>query len=68
VRGSNPSMFQSMHWLGNVTLCPDSPIGVCANISGCKPGWQYVQSGQQKCDIGMLKTYFIIHVKEIRNP
>jgi hypothetical protein len=26
VRGSNPSMFQSMHWLGNVTLCPDSPI------------------------------------------
>ena len=45
----------------------DNKQGVCENTTGCKPGWQYVQSGQQKCDIGMLRTCSIIHVKETRN-
>ena len=31
----------------------DTEYGVCGNTTGCKPGWQYVQSWQQKCDIGM---------------
>jgi hypothetical protein len=37
--------------------------GYCLDQSGCKPGWQYVQSVQMKCDIGMLRTCPIIHVK-----
>jgi hypothetical protein len=36
---------------------------VCTNTTGCKPGWQYVQSEQQKCDIGMLRKCFIIYKK-----
>jgi hypothetical protein len=30
----------------------DKKQGACTNTTGCKPGWQYVQSGLQKCDIG----------------
>ena len=33
----------------------DRQFGTCTNTSGCKPGRQ---SGQEKCDIGMLKKYF----------
>ena len=36
-------------------------LGYCLDQSGCKPGWQYVQSVQNKCDIGMLRICSIIH-------
>ena len=42
-------------------------LGYCLDQSGCKPGWQYVQSVQNKCDIGMLMTCSIIHVKVTKN-
>ena len=35
--------------------------GYCLDQSGCKPGWQYIQSGQLKCDIGMLSNCSIIY-------
>jgi hypothetical protein len=41
----------------------DKKQGVCTNTTGCKPGWQYVRSVQNTCDIGMLRTCFIIHKK-----
>lgn len=35
----------------------DKEHGVCANTSGCKPGWQI---GQPKCDIGIGTIFFFI--------
>ena len=29
----------------------DSEYGICADLSGCKPGWQH---RQPKCDLGIL--------------
>ena len=29
----------------------DSEYGICADLSGCKPGWQHMQP---KCDLGIL--------------
>ena len=42
-------------------------LGYCLDQSGCKPGWQYAQSVQNKCDIGMLRTCSIIDVKVRKN-
>ena len=45
----------------------DKKQGVCTNTTGCKPGWQYAQSEQQKCDIGMLRKCSSIHEKGTTN-
>ena len=45
----------------------DKRQGVCTNTTGCKPGWQYVHSGLQKCDIGMLRKCSIIYEKGTTN-
>ena len=45
----------------------DKKQGVCTNTTGCKHGWQYVQSGLQRCDIGMLRKCFIIYKKGTSN-
>jgi len=37
--------------------------GYCLDQSGCKPGWQYAKSTQNKCAIGMLRKCSIIHKK-----
>ena len=41
----------------------DKKQGVCTDTTGCKPGWRYIQSVQQMCDIGMLRKCFIMHKK-----
>jgi hypothetical protein len=33
--------------------------GYCLYQSGCKPGWQYATSTQNKCDIGMLRRVLL---------
>ena len=52
---------QSCH--GCLSDSCDTEYGICLDQSGCKPGWQYVQSGHHKCDIGMLRNCSIIHKK-----
>jgi hypothetical protein len=54
------------HYIRLSNSC-DKKQGVCTNTTGCKPGWQYVQSEQQKCDMGMLRKCYIIHKKGATN-
>ena len=38
--------------------------GYCLDQYGCKPGWQYAKSTQNKCDIGMLRKVLLYIRKE----
>jgi len=43
----------------------DTEYGVCENTTGCKPGWQHGQPGQQKCDIGIKRIFYLFFINII---